>query len=349
MNPHEVRPSSKVPEGGGRPLAERVELLENALAEIQSLLRRVGEEAALARHAAGAPAREAARGELFANHPRPARRVEGLSFLIPAWNHAGFLADAVTDADATLRGLPPEQRGEILVLDDASSDETPAVLARLESGSSSLRTVRSPANLGVAGARDALLELCDRRYAFLLDADNRVDPAGARALYRAALAWRPAFAHGLVVMRGEGELHARSNEPLDRSVLERWSTDMLGLLDVERTLRLGGFSAHPELLTGFDQELFLRMARHGELLLFVPVLVGRYRISGVSHHRASLARDVSRQLLRRMYLQDGGPAETAVAVAHPEAGLLWASELALARYPGLAEPSAGLAAAVQSR
>lgn len=324
------RTGSPSPDGdaGSAPLAERLDRLEQ-------LLLRVGEEAALARHAAEAPERRAARAAIFARRrPAEARR-EGLSFLIPTWNHAGFLAEAVASADATLQALPAELRGETMVLDDASSDETPRLLAELAGRYRSVCPLRSDGRLGIGGARNVLLEICDRRHGVLLDADNRVDPTGVRALYRAAVEWSATFAHGLVVMRGEQELHARSNEPLDRAVLERWSTDMMGIVDVERTLALGGFTSRIELVSGFDQELFLRLARHGELLLFVPVLVGRYRISRLSHHRSSLSWERSRELLRRMYLQDGGPAETSCAAAHPDVGLLWASAPALAAHPHL--------------
>lgn len=66
-----------------------------------------------------------------------------LSIVIPAYNESANLPSVIAEAVA----LDP---AEILVCDDASTDNTPSVLASLAARHPSLRILRNPQNLGVA-------------------------------------------------------------------------------------------------------------------------------------------------------------------------------------------------------
>lgn len=84
--------------------------------------------------------------------PVETREPPTVSILIPAFNHS-----ATTDAclAAVAETLPPDFRGEILVIDDASSDDTPLMLSRWLARDSRVRVLRNEANLG-------FLDSCNR-------------------------------------------------------------------------------------------------------------------------------------------------------------------------------------------
>ena len=116
--------------------------------------------------------------------PKPLR--PGLSILTISWNHAGFLRSSVCSALATLDLLAPDEQGAVLVLDDASSDETPQVLDELREADGRVRPVCSPVNLGLSRARNVLLHVAETTHALMLDADNTAVPEGATSLYAVA-------------------------------------------------------------------------------------------------------------------------------------------------------------------
>ncbi|HJR77622.1 MAG TPA: glycosyltransferase [Nitrospiraceae bacterium] len=95
--------------------------------------------------------------------PLPARA--GLvSVVIPSYNHARFLPDAIQSAMKQTYG-----QVEIIVIDDGSTDETEQVVKRF-------RTVRyvKQKNKGVTAARNVGLQLSSGSYVVFLDADDRL-------------------------------------------------------------------------------------------------------------------------------------------------------------------------------
>jgi glycosyltransferase involved in cell wall biosynthesis len=89
-----------------------------------------------------------------------------VSVCIPTRNQARYLATAVESA----LGQPVEDL-EVVVHDDASTDETAAVLAGFDDPR--LRRVRHAAPLGIAASRNALLENARGEYIAWLDSDDR--------------------------------------------------------------------------------------------------------------------------------------------------------------------------------
>jgi glycosyltransferase involved in cell wall biosynthesis len=92
-----------------------------------------------------------------------------VSVVIPTHNYGRFLPDAVASVRA--QGVPGI---EILVVDDASTDDTAAVLAGL--AGPDLRALQSGGQ-GVSAARNLGIELARGRYLAFLDADDRWTPA----------------------------------------------------------------------------------------------------------------------------------------------------------------------------
>src|SRR5947209_1576106 len=74
----------------------------------------------------------------------------GLSLVIPAYNEATTIEQAVQEADAALGALFAEY--EILFIDDGSTDDTTAIAAHLQLDHPRLRLLRHPANRGYGAA-----------------------------------------------------------------------------------------------------------------------------------------------------------------------------------------------------
>ena len=89
----------------------------------------------------------------------------GVSVVIPAYNYARFLPDAI--ASSLAQHYSPL---EVIVVDDGSTDETPAVLARITD--SRLRVIRQT-NSGLSAARNTGIREASHPFVAFLDADDR--------------------------------------------------------------------------------------------------------------------------------------------------------------------------------
>lgn len=103
-----------------------------------------------------------------------------VSIIVPAFNAGKTIARCV----ASLAGqtMPPM---EILVVDDGSTDATPAVLARLQSRHPTLHVLRQ-ANAGVDAARYAGMNAARGDYLMFVDADDLLFPDALEAMVQVA-------------------------------------------------------------------------------------------------------------------------------------------------------------------
>ena len=90
-----------------------------------------------------------------------------VSLIIATFNHARFLGAAIDSALAQTLGAV-----DVIVVDDGSTDDTPAVLARY---AGRVRVLRQP-NRGLAAARNAGLAAARGTYVAFLDADDVMAP-----------------------------------------------------------------------------------------------------------------------------------------------------------------------------
>lgn len=103
--------------------------------------------------------------------PQPGRLVQpALSVVIPAFNCADLLARSVDSAYAFT-----DLSVEVLVVDDGSTDHTPAVCAGMVERYPALRVLRKQ-NGGLSSARNHGLDHAVGRYVVLLDADDELIP-----------------------------------------------------------------------------------------------------------------------------------------------------------------------------
>lgn len=111
---------------------------------------------------------------------RPAPSLFRLSFVMPAYNEEATLASAVArilDTD-----LPCEF--ELVVVDDGSSDATPAILAAIDDDRLVLH--RHPRNLGKGAAVLSGVRVATGTHLLVFDADLEYDPADVAHLVEAA-------------------------------------------------------------------------------------------------------------------------------------------------------------------
>ena len=104
-----------------------------------------------------------------------------ISVIVPAWNATATIATAITSvldqADVDL---------ECVVVDDASTDDTVAVVEGMRARDGRLVLVRSGANGGCSAARNLGLSVARGEWLAFLDADDRLLPGGLAAMLHAA-------------------------------------------------------------------------------------------------------------------------------------------------------------------
>src|SRR4051794_17480318 len=94
-----------------------------------------------------------------------------LSVCVPNFNHGAHLPEAL-DAIMEQSDVPVE----IIVLDDASSDDSLSILDGYARRYPKLRIERNAANLGAAATISRLVEMAAGDYVSLLSADDRILP-----------------------------------------------------------------------------------------------------------------------------------------------------------------------------
>ena len=113
-----------------------------------------------------------------------------LSVMMPTYNEAATLSRAIE------RVLVRPEVGELIVVDDASSDGTWQILSELAAREPRIKAFRQPNNQGKGAAvRRAIAEL-DRPYAVVQDADLEVDPDDYPHLLKPLLEGRADAAFG---------------------------------------------------------------------------------------------------------------------------------------------------------
>jgi glycosyltransferase involved in cell wall biosynthesis len=96
-----------------------------------------------------------------------------ISCFFPAYNDGGTIASMVVTAAFTLRALSDDW--EIIVINDGSSDSTPAVLDELATKYPELRVIHHPKNRGYGGALQSGFGAAAKDWVFYTDGDAQYD------------------------------------------------------------------------------------------------------------------------------------------------------------------------------
>jgi glycosyltransferase involved in cell wall biosynthesis len=216
------------------------------------------------------------------------------SVCIPTFNQARYLREAIQSAlDQTERDL------EVVVFDDASTDETPAIVASFDDPR--VRSFRQFKNVGIASNRNSCLDVARGRYLGWLDGDDVYEPT-MLAVQGAALDRYPnvGLVHGNHnVVGDDGRALPAWKPPFARDVVEPGRTAFRELILanyitaptvlVRRACydRVGGYSAELS-RSGEDWELWLRVAlRFDVAYTAAPVASYRQHAESISNATAA--------------------------------------------------------------
>jgi glycosyltransferase involved in cell wall biosynthesis len=230
-----------------------------------------------------------------------------VSVVIPAYNAARFLPDALDSVLAqTFRDL------EVLVVDDGSSDDTPAVLARY---GSQIRCMRQ-SNAGVSAARNRGIAEARGRYVAFLDADDTWMPHKLARQMKAlaqntecgacysAFTFVRADLTPLVVSRCKRGGASLADLLLHGNVVGSGSTVLC-----RRVLFDASGDFDPVLSQCADWDMWVRLAARTDFLyLNEPLATYRQHGTNMSHDIARLERDSLRVLDRGFALPELPPA-----------------------------------------
>ncbi len=114
-----------------------------------------------------------------------------ISVVVPAYNHGKYLKDAINSliGGPTSLGAHPGQTlqsFEVIVVDDASEDDTPAVMAELASEWQGIRYIRHKTNRGTPAANNTGIKAANGQYIVMMCADDMREPWSLNDLYQAA-------------------------------------------------------------------------------------------------------------------------------------------------------------------
>ena len=93
-----------------------------------------------------------------------------LSIIIPVYNTSAFLEKCVESV------LKQNVEMEIILIDDGSTDDSPALCDRLALCDARIKVIHQ-ANSGISSARNRALDICKGKYITFVDSDDRYPAA----------------------------------------------------------------------------------------------------------------------------------------------------------------------------
>jgi glycosyltransferase involved in cell wall biosynthesis len=212
-----------------------------------------------------------------------------VTVMIPVRNRADLLPDAVASALAQDRPL------EVVIVDDGSTDKTPAVADALAADDARVRALHVPHG-GPGAARNVALRAAEHELVANLDSDDLMAPD--RLAHQVGLLVAHPEAAGCI---GAVQHFVTPGERAPEHLVTAWRGNdgvqlgAMGTLLVRRTLALAVGGYDEEHRISEDLELYRRLKRSGHPIVIDDHLVGRRRLhdGNLSHE----VHDVSRELL----------------------------------------------------
>lgn len=207
---------------------------------------------------------------------------DGVTILIPNWNHEYLLPRSVGSALWAVRDLRKQGvAAEVLVVDDASRDGSLTLLRQFEAlyFEDGLRVFALPKNSGYVGiARNLGMPHARYRYTLFLDSDDELIPENVIYFYRSIVDTGAALVYGSMIGVGDdAESYILiSNESYQPRILQKNYIGALILTDRMQITDAGGYTENPDMFAREDWELDLHLAANGRRIVFVPLVMGIY-------------------------------------------------------------------------
>lgn len=101
-----------------------------------------------------------------------------VSILVPAYNVEAYIEECIQSLiSQTLKEI------EIVIVDDASTDDTLAIAERYATGDSRIHIYRQPKHLGLAAIRELSVPLAHGKYIVFVDSDDSLSCTALEQLY----------------------------------------------------------------------------------------------------------------------------------------------------------------------
>jgi glycosyltransferase involved in cell wall biosynthesis len=225
-----------------------------------------------------------------------------VSVIVPCYKYGQYVTDCVT---SVLTNVDVDL--DILVIDDASPDDSWSVVQQLSQLDKRVRVQRNAANVGLVGTANSAIMAASGDYVVLLSADDALAPGWLdRAVSLLQRHPRAVMAYG-PTRRFTGALPAVHLPRPIRPVVysgPRWleqtcSSGVTPTLSPEVVVRtsaqreVGGYD--PDLPFSSDMEMWLRLASMGEIIRVRGPVAAFYRVSA-----QSMSRSVYLNLLREL-------------------------------------------------
>ena len=205
-----------------------------------------------------------------------------VSVVVTLFNYEAHVAQCL---DSVIAAEAPTGGAEIVVVDDASTDGSAAVVEQVMAAAPlPITLVRKTLNTGLADARNIGVETARGPRVFILDADNWILPRSLRLLDEALGENGAAAAYGLIARYdqqtgGSPGLLSALDWDVPRLV-ESPYIDAMALFDRRILRELGGYAVDLIEHGWFgweDYDLWLSIAQAGHQVRHVPQIVARYR------------------------------------------------------------------------
>lgn len=234
-----------------------------------------------------------------------------VSVIVANYNGAPYLAPALHSVlDQSLRDL------ELIVVDDASQDDSVAIVRRAVAADSRVTLIEADHNAGPAAARNRALDIARGAWIAVFDSDDLMaDDRLERLVERGESDGADIVVDNLMVFDERGLAAARPFLPLRKNLIPRWITladyiaasrlyaraPSLGYLKpLFRADSLGRLRYRETLRIGEDYDLVLRMLLAGAAMRLEPLPLYRYR-----KHGGSISHALHRDHIAAMMAADG--------------------------------------------
>lgn len=233
---------------------------------------------------------------LFSSEPyRMTEKLPLVSVIIPTYNHAHFLGEALT---SVINQTYP--RWEVIVVNNFSSDNTKEVVS---SFNETRIKIVDFANNGIIGAaRNRGIKEASGTYVAFLDSDDLWYPEKLdKCVHLLEETGSDLVAHHLVKMKSKNKVGQLRAGPVSKFKYEKllFTGNCLANSSVivkrDSLLDVGLISESSELITVEDYDLWLRLSLHGLSLSVVDEMLGEYAVHE-SNNSSALGRHLDANL-----------------------------------------------------